>query len=84
MAFLRIKFAGGKFFVVLFNISNAGFFQQIVPVVHLYTQGIERMHNLLCICNNGVFFARQLGKKMPFDFFINTQLYFFRIYQHKF
>ena len=55
MAFFGIQFPSHKLGIVFLQIPYTRFFQQGIAVVHLHTQGIERVDHLLGIRDDRLF-----------------------------
>src|SRR5690606_10726204 len=68
MTVFRIKLSCLEFDIVFLDISYHGILQKIIPVIHLYTQGIKRIYNLVIIGYNSILGIGQFCKVMSFDF----------------
>ena len=58
-------------------------FQQIIAAVHLHTNGVQRLHHLGYIGNDGLFPVGQFSQKMMLDNRINAELNFLGVNQYK-
>ena len=83
MPIVRIQLPRQKLIVVLNDVPHQCILQQLVAVVHLHTQTIQRINNLVIIRNNRLAIARQLRQEMSLNLVKQRQFHLLRIHQHK-
>src|SRR5690606_723835 len=83
MSLLRTESSLDELLVVFPDVSRACFLQQIVTIIHLDAKRIERMHHLLRIGDDRIFFSRKLCEIMILDVTIDTKLHLLRIDEHE-
>ena len=83
MPIVRIQFPRQELIVVLNDVPHQRVLQQLVAIVHLYTQTVQRINNLVIIRNNRLAIARQLRQEMSLNLVKQRQFHLLRIHQHK-
>ena len=58
MSFVRVELSCFELSVVLFDVAHLSIFEQLVTVIHLYTEGVERVYHFFVIGDNRLFTIR--------------------------
>ena len=58
MPLVRVELSCFELSVVLFDIAHLSIFEQLVAVIHLYTEGVERVYHFFVIGDNSFFTIR--------------------------
>ena len=83
MAFFGVQFPSHELGIVFLQIPYPRFLEQGIAVVHLHTQGVERVDNFLGIRDDCFLGARKLCKEMSFNLVEQGQFHFLGIHQDK-
>ena len=83
MAVVRVQPALDEFAVVLLEVAAAGFFQQVVPLVHLDAERVEGRDDLRDVRDDGVLFARQLREVVALDVVEQREFHLLRVDEHE-
>ena len=74
-----------EFLVVFLHVACAGFFEQVVAVVHQHAERAQRAHHLRYVGDNRVFFVLgQRGHIVLRDGRVEAEFHHFRIHEHEF
>src|SRR5690606_23275046 len=83
MSLVRIKLPGNEFRIVLFQVSTTCILQEIVTVVHLDTERVERVDDLFGIRYDSLLRSGEFGEEVPLNLIEESQYYVLRIDQDK-
>ena len=67
VAFFGIQLPLDEFLVVFLDVAHLCIFQQVVTGVHFDAERVERVHYLGGVCDDGLFFVRQLRQEVLFN-----------------
>ena len=55
MPLFRIQTTVDELLVILLDIAHMGSFQQVIASIHLHTDGVQSLHHLRDVRNDGIF-----------------------------
>ena len=79
----RRELACTEFGIVFLDITHLRHLQQVVAVVHLHAQGVERAHHLFRVGDDGIAVVGQRGQIVVLDGRIEREFHLLRIHQHE-
>ena len=83
MPVLGVELTVDKLVVVLRNLAHLRNLQQVVALIHLDAERVERAHHLLHVSDDGLLAVRQLGQVVPLDLAVERQLHLLGVDHHK-
>ena len=87
VAVVRVELTVAELLVVFLYILGVSSLQQVVALIHLQTETLERLDDLVNVCNDGlfaVFVALNLCQEMVDDRTVEVELHFLRVNHHQF
>ncbi|MPN14489.1 hypothetical protein SDC9_161816 [bioreactor metagenome] len=82
VSFLRVQPTFDKFLVIFFNRTDMGFHQQLIAVVHLLGEGVQRLSYFGDIGDDRFLFIRQFSQIMLLNSGIDIEFHHLGINQH--
>ena len=83
MPFFGIELSTNKLGVVLGKISALSVLEEVIALIHLDTQRVQRSDNLGCVRDDCFLAVGQFRQIMALDMIEQSQFHLFRIYQNK-
>ena len=72
-----------EFLVILLDRAHRCKLQQLIAVIHLHTERLERTHHFVDIGNDGLIFAIKLRKEVFLEYAIEAELDHLGVYHHE-
>ena len=83
MALLGVQAAVDELLVVLLDVAHVGRLQQVVACVHLHTDGVQRLHHLGDVGDDGFGLVGQLGQEVVLDDGVDAEFHLLGVDEHK-